>query len=59
MIEFQKLKWIIAAHSGKKWYCKKGKYLCEDPRNVKAHMYKHGDKIRYKCTKCGHGFNYY
>ena len=49
----------LVSHSGKTWRCKKCKYTCKDPRNLRAHMHSHGDKTRYKCTKCTRGFNFY
>ena len=48
-----------AVHSGNIWKCDKCDYKCKDPRNLKAHKHTHGDKTRYCCPKCNHGFNHY
>ena len=49
----------LAVHSGKTWYRDKCTYSCKDPRNLRAHSHKHGDKTRYICGKCHKGFNHY
>ena len=48
-------------HSGKTWICQKDgcDYSCQDPRNLCAHMFSHGDKTRYMCGTCNVGFNHY
>ena len=50
-----------SVHSGKEWTCEEAgcEYSCNDPRNLRAHMFKHSYKLRYKCTKCAKGFKYY
>ena len=48
-------------HSKKKWKCQAPgcAYECLDPRNLKAHSFTHGNKMRYVCPKCQTGFNHY
>ena len=41
-----------STHSGKTWLCQAEncKYSCQDPRNLCAHMHKHGPDNRYSCV---------
>ena len=48
-----------AVHSRKVWKCQKCTYECNDPQNLRAHQFKHGDNTHYTCKKCSKGFNYY
>ena len=48
-----------AVHSGKVWSCTKCDYRCNNPRNLKAHQFKHNDTNRYTCDKCKKSFKYY
>ena len=51
----------LVTHANKSWKCQSPgcDYKCIDPRNLRAHMHKHGDGTRYKCTNCNKGFNFY
>ena len=48
-------------HTKKTWKCSHPNcaYICNDPRNLNAHKFTHGDKTRYVCVKCNKGFNHY
>ena len=36
--------------------CKHCLYTNSDPRNLQAHMQKHGNVLPFKCGQCGKGF---
>ena len=54
-----KLEKHVVSHSGKVWTCRDCKYTCSDPRNLKAHSFRHEERLRYSCTICNKGFKYY
>ena len=51
----------LVTHTNKSWKFQSPgcDYKCIDPQNLCAHMHKHGDGTRYKCTNCNKGFNFY
>ena len=48
-------------HKNKWWSCKVENcpYTCNDPRNLRAHMFSHSEKLRYSCLVCSKAFKYY
>ena len=50
-----------SVHSKKTWKCNHPNcaYVCNDPRNLNAHKFTHGNKTRYVCDNCKKGFNHY
>ena len=48
----------LIAHNKKEYKCEECSYSNTDPRNLRAHQCRHGDKKPFLCPKCGKGFKW-